>query len=69
VAFDEGLAERVRGLVRDDPDASERKMFGGLCFMTNGNMCVGIVSNELRSVSALTRGPRLWRSRTRRRWT
>ena len=26
---------------------SERKMFGGLCFMKNGNMCFGIVGSEL----------------------
>jgi hypothetical protein len=26
---------------------SERKMFGGLCFMTNGNMCFGIVGDDL----------------------
>jgi TfoX/Sxy family transcriptional regulator of competence genes len=47
MAFDEGLAERIRGLILDDPRISERKMFGGLCFMTNGNMCFGIVGSEL----------------------
>ena len=26
---------------------SERKMFGGLCFMLDGNMCFGIVGSEL----------------------
>lgn len=26
---------------------SERKMFGGLCFMTSGNMCFGILGSEL----------------------
>ena len=31
VAFEEGLAERVRALPADDADARERKMFGGLC--------------------------------------
>jgi len=47
MAFDEGLAERVRGLVNDEPSMSERKMFGGLCFMSHGNMCFGIVGSEL----------------------
>ena len=47
MAFDEGLAERVRGLFANEPDMSERKMFGGLCFMTSGNMCFGIVGSEL----------------------
>lgn len=47
MAFDEGLAERVRGIVGPGPDMSERRMFGGLCFMSNGNMCFGIVGSEL----------------------
>ena len=47
MAYDEGLAERVRDLTADRSDMSERKMFGGLCFMLNGNMCFGIVGSEL----------------------
>jgi TfoX/Sxy family transcriptional regulator of competence genes len=46
MAFDEGLAERVRHL-GVEPGLSERKMFGGLCFLLNGNMSYGIVGNEL----------------------
>jgi len=47
MAFDEGLAERVRDLTADLHAISERKMFGGLCFMQSGNMCFGIVGSEL----------------------
>ena len=47
VAFDEGLAERVRDFVDTGADWSERKMFGGLCFMMRGNMSFGIVGSEL----------------------
>jgi TfoX/Sxy family transcriptional regulator of competence genes len=47
VAFDEGLAERIRDLIGADPVMSERKMFGGLCFMCSGNMCFGIMGNDL----------------------
>jgi TfoX/Sxy family transcriptional regulator of competence genes len=47
LAFDEGLAARIREATDDAPDISERKMFGGLCFMANGNMCVGIVGSDL----------------------
>ena len=47
MTFDERLAERIRRLIHGDQGISERKMFGGLCFMTNGNMCFGIVGNEL----------------------
>ena len=47
MAYDETLASRVRGLLSDRPGYSERKMFGGLCFMINGNMACGIVGDEL----------------------
>jgi hypothetical protein len=47
VAYDEGLAERIRTWVGDDPDVREQKMFGGLVFLRGGNMAVGIVGHEL----------------------
>jgi TfoX/Sxy family transcriptional regulator of competence genes len=47
MAFDEGLAERIRDTTGDHPGMTERKMFGGLCFMVNGNMCFGVVGSEL----------------------
>jgi TfoX/Sxy family transcriptional regulator of competence genes len=47
LAYDEGLAERVREAVANTPGYSERKMFGGLCFMVNGNMFAGIVREDL----------------------
>jgi TfoX/Sxy family transcriptional regulator of competence genes len=47
MAFDEGLAERIRSLTRGDPSISERKMFGGLSFLSSGNMCFGIVGSEI----------------------
>ena len=45
--YDEGLAHRVREALSGRSDLSERKMFGGLCFMLGGNMCAGIVGDEL----------------------
>jgi len=47
VAYDERLATRVRDLLTGDPALSERKMFGGLAFMLDGNMCCGIVGDRL----------------------
>lgn len=47
VAYDEKLAERVRELLQADPGYRERKMFGGLCFTLNGNMCAGVVGDRL----------------------
>src|SRR3954465_8073121 len=40
MAYDEGLAERVRDAVGDEPGVLEKRMFGGLAFLVNGNMAV-----------------------------
>ncbi len=40
MAFDEALADRVRELVRAERSVTERRMFGGLAFLVNGNMAV-----------------------------
>ncbi len=47
MAYDEALAERIRAVLGPRPDVSERKMFGGLAFMTGGNMFCGIIKDEL----------------------
>lgn len=40
MAYDEGLAQRVRSLLGTSPDVREKKMFGGLAFLLRGNMYV-----------------------------
>ncbi|MFO1043265.1 MAG: TfoX/Sxy family protein [Planctomycetaceae bacterium] len=35
------LVERIRSIMKRYKGQSEKKMFGGICFMVNGNMCVG----------------------------
>jgi TfoX/Sxy family transcriptional regulator of competence genes len=47
VVYNEQLAERIGTILEGRPEVSERKMFGGLAFMVNGNMCCGIVRDEL----------------------
>lgn len=47
MAYDEALAERIRKLTPKSDARSERKMFGGLCFMVGGNMFAGVVRDEL----------------------
>lgn len=47
MAYDEGLAERIREILQDRHDVEEKKMFGGLCFMVSGHMCCGIVKETL----------------------
>lgn len=41
MAIDEELAARVRDLLADEPGVEEKRMFGGLAFLVNGNMAVG----------------------------
>lgn len=45
--FDRGLADRVRSILERRPGYSERKMFGGICFMIDGRMCCGVVKADL----------------------
>jgi len=47
MAYDEGLAERVRDLFNGAPDVAEKKMFGGVAFMVAGNMACGIIGDDL----------------------
>ncbi len=42
MAFDEGLAQILRDALVHEDGVSEKKMFGGLCFLLNGNMLCGV---------------------------
>ena len=41
MAYDEGLAQALRAAL-SDLDFTEKKMFGGLCFLHRGNMVCGV---------------------------
>ncbi len=45
--YDEILAERVRAVFQSEPGCTEKKMFGGICFMVGGNMAVGVTGSDL----------------------
>lgn len=47
MAYDDGLAERVRAALARHADSVEIAMFGGLCWTVNTHMAVGVVRNEL----------------------
>ena len=47
MAFDDKLAERIRKQLAKRRDLTEKKMFGGLAFLLNGNMCCGVHGQEL----------------------
>lgn len=47
MAFDEMLADRVRTCLEQVAGVSEKKMFGGLAFMTGGHLTVGVYGDGL----------------------
>jgi len=48
MAYDEYLSERINRILKEKKvKFLEKKMFGGLCYMVNDKMCVGIVNNNL----------------------
>jgi TfoX/Sxy family transcriptional regulator of competence genes len=40
MAYDEDIAHRIRQLLADEAQVTEKKMFGGLAFLVNGNMAI-----------------------------
>ena len=44
MVYDVELADRVRAVVRDEPGLTEKRMFGGLAFLIQGNMAVSASS-------------------------
>jgi TfoX/Sxy family transcriptional regulator of competence genes len=47
MAFDEQLAERIRAHLGKRTRVTERRMFGGITFMLQGNMCCGVHRDAL----------------------
>ena len=47
MAFDEGLATRVRELLGGETGLTEMQMFGGLAFLLDGNMACGVRGHDL----------------------
>ena len=47
MAYDDGLAQRIREHLETRRDVDERKMFGGIAFLVGGHMCAGVVRDEL----------------------
>ncbi len=47
MAFDELLAARIRDLLSGTEGLAEKRMFGGLAFLLNGNMCCGVHGDDV----------------------
>jgi TfoX/Sxy family transcriptional regulator of competence genes len=47
MAYNEKLADRIRERLIDVKKVKEKKMMGGLTFMVNDKMCIGIMQDEM----------------------
>ena len=47
MAYSESLAERIRQRLARRKSVEEKKMFGGIGFLLNGNMCIGVWKDSL----------------------
>ncbi len=47
MSYSESLANRIRTSLQNLDNVEEKQMMGGLCFMVNDKMCVGIIKDDL----------------------
>lgn len=47
MAYNERIADRIREALADTPRTTETKMFGGVAFMVNKKMCVGVIKDDM----------------------
>jgi len=47
MAYDATLVKRVSALLRRRKNVTQKEMFGGVCFLVNGNMCCGVERDKL----------------------
>jgi TfoX/Sxy family transcriptional regulator of competence genes len=45
--YDEALVNRIRESLVHLEQVEEKRMFGGVCFMVKGKMCLGVIKDEL----------------------
>jgi hypothetical protein len=47
MAYNEALADRILARLIGQPGLDQKKMFGGISFMVQGNFCCGVVKEEV----------------------
>lgn len=47
MAFNEKLSNRIREAMAGFTGVEEKFMFGGVCYMLKGKMCIGVVGDEI----------------------
>jgi len=59
MAFNEQLANRVRVILASNTTLTEKRMFGGVCFLLHGNMVCGVTKDDLMLRMDVTRADEL----------
>ena len=47
MAYNKQIEQRIDALISSWPDIEKKKIFGGVCYLTRGNMCFGIWQEHL----------------------
>lgn len=47
MAYNENLSDNIREILMNVPNVTEKKMFGGICYMVDEKMCIGVVKDEI----------------------
>jgi TfoX/Sxy family transcriptional regulator of competence genes len=47
MAYNEVLCDRIREVMARYANVEEKHMFGGVCFMLNDKMCVGVIKEDM----------------------
>lgn len=47
MAYNEKLSDRIREALTGVANVEEKRMFGGICYMIDGKMCVGVIKDEM----------------------
>ena len=47
MSYNESLSKRIEGVIKGKKGFTRKEMFGGVGFMLNGNMCVGVHKDDL----------------------
>ena len=61
--YDPGLADRLEDVLRGRPGFEQKKMFGGIGWLLNGNMCVGIYKECLIARVGESAGAKLFKEK------
>jgi TfoX/Sxy family transcriptional regulator of competence genes len=47
IAYNQDISDRIREALVHLPTLEEKEMFGGVCFMVDGKMCLGVMKEEM----------------------